>query len=50
MNLVEEGKDTQPIFINVRLSRELTHALLNLLREYKDVFACIYAEIHRLNP
>lgn len=39
MNLVEEGKDAQPIFINSSLSSELRNNFFYLLHEYKDVCA-----------
>lgn len=45
MNIVDEGKNDQAIFINASLSSFLNKALLDLIKEYKDIFACIYVEM-----
>lgn len=50
VNLAEEGKEAQAIFISASLSVDLRRALIDLLKDYKDVFAWIYLEMPRLDP
>lgn len=38
VNLIEEGKEAHHIFISADLSSYLKQALLNHLKEFKDVF------------
>lgn len=49
MNLVEEGKEAYPIFISANLSLDLKQALLNHLKEFKDVFEWTCDEIPGLD-
>lgn len=44
-SLAEERKSAQPVFISVNLYLKLKKALLDLLKEYKDVFEWTYAEM-----
>lgn len=45
VNTGEEGKEAQPISICDSLSFDLKEALPDLLNEFKDVYACTYAEM-----
>lgn len=49
-DLVEEGKESQPIFISVSFFTDLKQELLGLMRESKDVFTWTYAEMLKLDP
>lgn len=45
MNLAEEVKEAQPIFVSFNLLIELKKPLIDLLKEYKDIFFYTYAEL-----
>lgn len=50
MNLEEERNVAQPIFLSGRLLGYLKRELLELLKEFRDVFAWAYAEMFGLGP
>ncbi|KAF7839291.1 reverse transcriptase [Senna tora] len=43
-------ENPRPVFINQTLAREEKNDLVNLLKEYKNVFACEYHEMPGLSP
>lgn len=43
-------KEAQYIFISTSLSADHLQALLNILREFKDIFVWAYAKMHELDP
>lgn len=49
-NLAKEGNEAQPIFWSTSLSVELEWALLDLLKDLKDVFGWTYIEMPGLDP
>lgn len=50
VNLTEDGKSGQPVFVNANQLLKHNTTLLDLLREYKDVFTWIYTEMPGLIP
>ena len=47
---IDTAEDFRPVFINANLSLEEEDAYVELLEEYKDVFAWTYKEMPGLDP
>lgn len=50
IKITAQGEEPKPIFINASLSREMREQVIQLLKEYKDVFVWTYAQMPHLDP
>lgn len=50
VNVAAQGEELRPIFVSANLSKEMRERIFCLLKEFKDVFACTYAQMPGLNP
>ena len=50
LDLARPGESQRPIFISKGLSQELKAPVIELLKEYRDVFAWAYDEMPGLDP
>ena len=50
LDLARSGESPRSVFVNKGLSQEIKAPLIELLKEYKDVFAWAYDEMPGLDP
>lgn len=50
INLAARREDPRPIFISASLSKKIREQVVQLLKEFKDVFEWTYAQMSGLDP